>query len=282
MVMLGGGGKSESESESGSQFDQEVWGGQAPYLTQLYQNLGNLFGSTLGGMEGQIPGAVDWMKNIQQGALPGWQDQMEGGAYKDMDLQNRYLRSYDEIMGNPSETANQYAQIMGGEGNNYADAMRDQYVQDATRAQENMLRNMDARAAASGMSGGSRHGVATAQGMEDINKNLQGNMAKLGYETFDKDLQNKLNIASMADQNRMGALNSMGNMIGNQQQAMSGGLQYAPNMQQLGMGTFQPYMAPWQTVPTYANAIGRPTILSSGNMFGSSSGSSKGASMGGK
>ena len=282
MIILGGGGKSESDSSSSAGFEQKVWDGQSPYLRQLYQNLGGLFGSTLSGMQRQTPGAVDWMKQIQQGAAPAWQDQMQGGAYKDMDLQNRYLRSYDDVMSNPSETSKQYAQIMGGEGNNYADAMREQYTKDANRAQENMLRNLDARAAASGMSGGSRHGVATAQGMEDINRNLQGNMAKLGYDTFDKDLQNKLNIASMADQNRMGALNSMGDMIGRQQSAMQGGLNMSPNMQNLGMGVFQPYMAPWKTISTYANALGRPTILSSGNMMGDSSGSSKGVSMGGK
>ena len=276
-----GGGKSESESESGAGFNQGVWEGQSPYLQDLYKNIGSLFQSTLGGMTGQIPGSVDWMNQISEGSMPAWQEQLQGGAYKDMDLQNRYLRSFDQLMGQPSNTSQIYAQMMGGEGNTYADAMRDQYVQDATRAQENMLSNLDARAAASGMSGGSRHGTATTQGMQDINENLQGNMAQLGYETFDKDLQNKLNIASMADRNQMEALNSMGNMIGQQNQTQQYGLGFGQGMQNLGMGQFAPYMAPWQMVSPYSNAIGRPTILSSGNMFGNSSGKSVSGGIGG-
>ncbi len=67
-------------------------------------------------------------------------------------------------------------------------------------------------------------------------------------------------------------------MLGSQQQTQNQGIQGGQGMQNLGMGQFNPYMAPWQAMGQYANTIGRPTILSEGTMSGESS--SKGASGG--
>lgn len=263
-------GKSESESESQSGFNQDVWGPQGDALQSLYGDLGNLFNQTNTDMQAQIPGSVDYMNQIRDQSNPYWQDQMQGGAYADMGLQDQLMSSLNQSMNQPSAMTEINAMIMGGEGNNYADAMRDQFTQDATNAQNNMLMNLDARAAASGMSGGSRHGTATAQGMEDINRNLQSNLAQTGFGTFDKDLDRKLAIAGQADQANLARQNMLSGMIGQQNAAQQSGLNYGTQMQDLNMGSFAPYMMPWQTAGAYSGAIGSPTVLGSGDMTGSS------------
>ena len=272
-------GNSKSNSSSSGGFNQGIYPVQGGALEQLYGNAGDLFGQTTSGMQGQLPGATDYMNQIAQGAQPAWQQQLGGGAYDGINSGD-VLSSIQQSMGQPSNTSSIYANVMGGEGNNYADAMRDQYVNDATRAQENMLANLDARAAASGMSGGSRHGIATAQGMEDINRNLQRNMAEIGYNTFDKDLANKLSIAQQADSNTLSRQNMMMDMLAGKQAAMTGGIGAGGMVQNLGMGAMNPYMMPWNAAGMYGNVIGRPTVLNQLGMSGGSKSGSKGFGIG--
>jgi len=272
-------GKSKAKNSNESSFQQNVWDPQSQALNNLYSQVGQLFGQTNSGMQGQIPGAVNNMQNINQQAMPAWQNQLQGGAYSGLGIGNQLMGSLNQSLNSPTNMQQVNSMIMGGSGNNYADAMKNQYIQDANLAQRNMLSNLDARASAAGMSGGSRHGIATAQGMQDINRNLQSNLAQTGYNTFDKDLDRKLQIAGQADQATLQRQQMMQAMLGGQQQAMQGGLQYGQSMQNLGMGTFAPYMAPWQAAGAYSNAIGAPTVLSSGT--GSGSGSSKGLGLGG-
>jgi len=264
----------ESEQSSDSYYNQSVWDAQTPYLTSMYGDMNTLWDQTNPQLLAKIPEMSEWTKQIAETTDPYWKNMMEGGVYQDMDLQNQLMRSINTSLNNPSATSEINAMIMGGEGNNYADAMRDQYMQDASGAHQNMLRNMDARAAGSGMSGGSRHGTAIQGGMKDINANLQRQMAQTGYETFDKDLQRKLAIAGQADQNTLAQQQMMQSMLGQQQQAAAGGLSYANDMQNIAMGTLAPYYAPWQMAGQYSAAMGGPTVLSQGT--GSSSGSAAG------
>lgn len=108
---------------------------------------------------------------------------------------------------------------------------------------------------------------------------LADQQTDVGFETFDKDLNRKMGIAQRADQFDMGRLQSAGNMLGQQQGAMQGGLGAGKGMQQLGMGQFAPSQVPWQNVSQYASAIGRPTVLGSGS--GSGSADSKGFGLSG-
>lgn len=278
--MGGSSSKSDSDSSSQSSFDQDVWGPQGDALQNLYGQAGNLFGDTNNQMQGLMPGATNQMQGVFDQANPAYQQQLSGGATADMGLQNSLMNSLNQSMNNPSMTSEINAMTMGGEGNNYADAMKDQYVQDANRASDNMMQNLDARAAASGMSGGSRHGTATAQGMQDINQNLQRNMAETGYNTFDKDLDRKLQIAGMADQNLLANQQMMAGMIGGQDTAQQGAINAGSQMQNLGMGQFAPSMMPWQSMGAYSQALGAPTVLGSGTMSGSADANSKSASGG--
>lgn len=276
-----GGSSSKSKSKSGGEFQSSVWGGQSPALRNLYSAANSLYGQTNSGMNSLMPGAVNGINGISDDALPAWQDSLDGGVYQDMNLQSNLMSSMNNSLNQPSAMSEINGMIMGGDGNNYADAMKDSFITDANVATDNMMSNLDARAAASGMSGGSRHGVALGQGMSDINRNLQQNMASVGFETFDKDLDRKLQIAGQADQNTLARQQMMSNMLGSQQATTDNAVNGGTNMQNMQMGQFSPYMMPWEAMGQYANVIGRPTILGSGSQSGSSSGSSFGGGFGG-
>lgn len=258
-----------ANSKSGS--NQDVWGQQGGALGNMYNQVGGLAGKSGANAGGQMQGGQDFSQGAMGSMQQPWQNQMQGGAYADMGLQNSLMGSLNQSLGQPSATQEINNMVMGGEGNNYADAMRNQYVNDANRASDNMLQNLDARAAASGMSGGSRHGTATAQGMQDINQNLQRNMAQTGYNTFDKDLDRKLAIAGQADQGTLARQQMMSNMIGGQQGAMNEGINQGGNM--IGYGQNQ-QMMPWQQAGAYSGILGGPTVLQNTSNFGQSGGGS--------
>jgi len=264
-----GGGKSSSSNNSS--FDQNVWAPQGNALEGMYGQGSNLFDWSNQGMQSNAPGAVDWMDQIKQQSLNPWNDQMQGGAYKDMGLQDSLMGSLTQSANQPSAMSEINAMTMGGEGNNYADAMKDTYMRDAGRANDMMLANTDRRAVGTGLPGSSRHGMVQGMGSEAITDKLQDNMARTGFETFDKDLQRKLEIAGQADQNTMGRQQMMQQMLASQQGAMGSGLNYGGNMQNLGMGSMAPYMAPWQAAGQYGSLMGDPTVLGSGSSSGKSS-----------
>ena len=95
----------------------------------------------------------------------------------------------------------------------------------------------DARAAGYGQSGSSRHGLTESRLYDDANRDLSRQQTGIGFGSFDKDLDRKLEIAQRADQFDMGRLQNTSQMLGGQNAAMQGGLNYGQNMQNLGMGT---------------------------------------------
>ena len=56
-------------------------------------------------MQGQIPGSQEYMQGVQEAAMPAWQQQMAGGAYADMGLQNQLMGSLQQSMNQPSNQA---------------------------------------------------------------------------------------------------------------------------------------------------------------------------------
>jgi hypothetical protein len=275
--MSGGGNYSQSSANNQSNFDQRIPKWQSDALTKMYGAAANTFGNTGNSINQQMGGAQNYINQTNRSAMPEWQSQLNGGVYQGMDNANALSNSLQQSLSNPTATSQIYGQMMGGNGNNYADAMKASYLGDANRATDNMLANLDSRAVASGMSGGSRHGVATSQGMYDINSNLQNNLADIGYNTFDKDLNNKLNIAQQADSGTLARQQMMAGMLGQQQGVQTGALNSGGQMQNLGMGSFAPSMMPWQNMSNYANSIGSPTVLNSGSSSGDSNAMGMGA-----
>ncbi len=279
--MGGSAGKSKNQSQNtgGVNYGQDIWGGQQGALGDLYKNAGGLWDMTKGAAGEKIArgsGFESGVMNDQRGAM---NDAISGGVYQDMGIGNQLMDSLNQSQNSPSNMQDINSMIMGGQGNNYADAMKSSYISDADRAQKLMLGNLDARASASGMSGGARQGVAQAQGMNDINRNLQQNLASTGYQAFDKDLDRKLNIAQQADQNNFGRQQLMSNMLGSQQQTQNAGMGYGQNLYNQSAGS---QMMPWQQAGMYSNIIGRPTVLGSGSGYGSGNSSAKGMSLSGQ
>ena len=278
--MGGSSGKSSSRSQNQASFGQQVPAFQQNALTQLYKAAQNLFGNTSNQTSSQMPGAQSVVSGAANSALPALQNSMQGGVYNGLGTGNTLMQSLAQSLNSPTNTQKIYGDIMGGSGNNYADAMKASYTADANNATNNMLRNLDARAAGAGMSGSDQHGIAEGLGLQGINNNLQKNLAQTGYDTFNQDLQNKLGIAQQADSNTLSRQQMLQQMLGSQQDTVNGAINTsAPQVQNLGMGTFAPSSAQWLNLGNWANTIGSPTVLSSGTSYGS--GNSKGKSMSG-
>ena len=269
--MGGSVGGSKAKSSNQSQFQQQIPDWQSKYLANMFKSAKALYNSQAPAIQAKVAGASNQANDVTNSVMSPWKDALNGGVYSGLNIGNKLSDSLQQSLNSPSETSKLYANIMGGQGNNYADAMKASYLGDANRATSNMLGNLDARAAASGMSGGSRHGIAEAQGLYDINSNLQKNLAQTGYDTFNQDLNNKLDIAGKADQNTLSRQQMMQAILGSQQDTANSAMQGGSGIQNLGMGQFAAYAAPWQQgINQYQNAIGAPIVLGSGSGSGSS------------
>ena len=264
--MAFGFGASKSDSNNQAQYGQNVWGPQGNALQNMYGQQSGLFDWSNQGMQNMAPGASQNMQGIFDQSMNPWQNQMQGGAYAGMDLQGMYAQ--DRQGGGNEQFMNE--SIMGGAGNNYVDAMRGQMQQYSDQRLGSYLAMNDLRASGYGQSGSSRHGYTEGKLHDQSEQNLGRMQTQLGYESFDKDMDRKMNIARNADQFDMQRMQQSGNMLGQQNAAMQGGLNYGQNMQNLGMGGMAPYMAPWQAAGQYAQNMGRPTVLGSGSSSGSS------------
>ena len=274
--MSGSFGKSNSDSQNNSNFNQDVWGGQGGALQNMYGSMGNLFNQTNNQMQGQIPGAIQQQQGVFNDANQNWNNQMQGGAFQGMDLQGMYG---DALQGGGNEQF-MNEQIMGGAGNDYAQAMQGQLQNQSNERLGQSLASNDARAAGNGMSGSSRHGITESNLYNNANDRLAEQQTNVGYNTFADNQARQMGIAQRADQFDMGRLNNVSGMMGQQQGAMNQGMQNSGNMQNLGMGQFAPSMAPWGAANNYSQNMGSPTVLGSGSGSGGSSSKGKGGSGG--
>ena len=270
-----GGSAGKSESQANNAFEQNVWNPQAQMNMQ--QGFQNSYDQNQFGMGERVEGVAGQNQGVFDAANPAWQQQLQGGAYAGMDLQ----RDYNNALrgGGNEQFMNQ--SIMGGAGNNYVDAMKGQMQQDSDTRLGQSLAGNDLRAVGAGQSGSSRHGI-TERGIRDQSEQNLGRMqTQMGFDTFDKDLDRKLGIAQRADQFDMGRLQQSGQMLGNQQGVMQGAINQGSQMQNLGMGSMAPYMAPGSMNQQHANAMGGPTILGRGYGDSSSKGMGGGGGVGG-
>jgi hypothetical protein len=269
----------KANANNNSNMQQNVFGPQSGALSNMYGLANSTYNQNQPYNQLGQQVAQDQSQNVISSAMPAWQQQLQGGAYQGLGIGNQLMSSLQQSQNSPTNTQQIYAQMMGGNGNNYADAMKASYIGDANRAADNMNRTLDARATGDGMNGGSRQGLAQAQGYYDINSNLQHNLAQTGYNTFNQDLQNKLGIAGQADQNTLARQQMMSGMLGQQNAATTGAIGSGEAMQNLGLGAMAPASAGWGNLQGLASAIGSPTVLSSGQSSGSSK--SKGGNMSG-
>ena len=269
-------GKSKNKGGNQNNLSQSVWAPQGNALGGMYGQAGQVGDWSTGAMQGLAPGMSEKIGGVADQMNPAFGQQLQGGAYAGMDLQGMYQNALGG--GGNEQFINE--QIMGGAGNDFVDAMRGQMESDAYTNMMGGLRGLDARAAASGMSGGSRHGIAQGQTIQGAQDALANQQTQLGYNTFDKDLDRKMSIARNADAFDQAKLQNISGMLGQQQNAMQGGLNFGQNMQGAYMGGMSPYMAPWQAMNQYSGVLGNPTVLSNGMFTGNASGNSKSGGFG--
>lgn len=265
--MSGGSAKNSSESWS----KQNLYGPQAKVLDSMYGKAGGIY-DTLQGQLGDIgSGIMDWNKSIQDTALPQWQQQLQGGQYGNLGFNAGEMLggSIEGAMG--GSTMEQQALDNAGV-NNYADAYRGSMMNDARSTMDTMLGATDARAAASGMSGGSRHGVAQGQGMQGINRDLQRNLSEFGYNDYTQNLNRQMQAGRNADMNLMQQQGMLSGLLGGQNAAQQQALASGGQMQNLGLGGYDAAMMPVNAYGQMMNAIGAPVVLS--DSYTKSSGSS--------
>ena len=237
-------GGSQNISQNTSQSTQDVYGAQSPYLQDVYAQAQNAFSQGMGDVNAMTPMVQGSMGSALGQAQGAYGNQMGGG----------------------------FAQGLAGQvgPNAYTDALKGQIADDAQKLKQQNLGSLDARAAAAGMSGSSGYRDQVGGMMDDVDKNALNQMSQLGFNSFDRGLQNQMNLAGMMDQNQQGA---MGNL---------------QNIQSGAMNMYNPSMLGQQMAANYAQTIGGPTVLSNslsqgtsmGNSFNNSSGFNTGFSNG--
>jgi len=268
-------GTNESFNNQLSQSGQNVWGAQAPYLSDIYNQSSNLMRTTNQGLYDEGRNALGMTGDVQNQALPEYQNQLQGGVYNPDGIGQDYRALTRDITG-------------GGMGqydtnfNQYLGDMNTSLMANADDTRNAALSSLDARAAASGMSGGSRHGQAQGRALGEIDQNLQSNMANVAYNAFESD-QNRQQAAFEADRaRRMQGSEQYGDTIAQQQAAQQQALGQANDMTQLANAGFNPYNNIWSNLGNYAGLVGGPTSLANSLSQGQSGsfGSTFGANMG--
>jgi hypothetical protein len=179
-------GLNQSGSSGGS--SQDVWGGQSPYLTDMYGSANGAYNNAMGGINGMTP----QVSGQVQGAYGTGSD------------------AFNNLAG-----GGQQMQLLNSMGQNpYIDAMKDQVASDADRMKQQTLGSLDGRAAAAGMSGSSGYRDQVGQSFSNIDQQAMDAMSNISYNSFNQDLQNKMALAQGIDSNYANAMNGTVGMQG--------------------------------------------------------------------
>lgn len=223
-------GGSFGTSSSGATSSQDIWGGQSPYLQDVYGGAQSAYGNAMGGINALTPSVQNQVSSAAGAAAGGYGNQMNGGFS---------------------------AGLAGQIGPNaYTNAMKGQIANDANQLRQQSLGSLDARAAAAGMSGSSGYRDQVMGMNDDINEQALNAMTQVGYNSFDRGIQNQMGLASQMDANQQGA---MGNV---------------QNIQQSSMNQYNPSMVGLNAAGQYGQIIGGPTTLSQSQQNSNSTNSS--------
>jgi len=174
-----------------------VWGGQAPFLKDLYeraqmQSYGNM---------GQ-----DYAQQFMPQAQQGFQQMLQGG-YQTPGLQ----QGLQDFGGMQNEA------LQGAIGAGLGQINRN--------FQRNIMPSISQGAAMTGTSGGSRQGIAEGLAASDANQQSADFVNRMQSQNWQNQMQNQL-----------GAYGQMGNLQGQQNQMLGQGMGMAPQLSNLGFG----------------------------------------------
>lgn len=285
-----------------SQSGQNIYGGQAPYINDIYGQAANLYDNY--GMPNRGVAGIDPMSYANSGFASGggtdiYTQQLQsalGNMAGYGSASNTASRmSGGNVYGAPQTNGLNYATLAGAVNNPYLDGQIDAASRDVVRnLNENQLTGNAAMAAGTMNSGSSRRGVmdaiamrGTADRVADIGSTMRGQAYSQGL-----DLSNRTALANQSATLGTNALNAglMSQGAGlnyNIGQAGSAGMRDAygtgannagmvtdtGNMlrqyqQQLLDTTYQNQMNPYNSLQMYKSFIGDPTVLSSSNSLG--------------
>ena len=230
------GQNSNSSGSSFNQSSQDVWGAQAPHLENVYGSATDQYGQAIGQINDMQPMVQDQVNQAASQGMAGNQAQMGGGFA---------------------------GGLQGQVGpNSYVNALKGDMMNDANLIKQQNLGGIDARAAASGMSGSSGYHNSANQMANNVDKATMQGMNNLGFQAHNQGVANQMNLANMMDQNQQFGVANTG------------------NMQQAAMNQFNPAMAGLNATGAYGQIIGGPTTLTQSSGGGSSSSNSSGFSNG--
>ena len=224
-------------SSSGSSFNsssQDVWGAQAPHLENVYGSATDQYGQAIDQINGMQPQVQDQVNQTYGQGAAGYGNQVQGG----------------------------FAQGLQGQvgPNSYVNALAGDMMSDAAKIKQQNLGGLDARAAASGMSGSSGYHNSANQMANNVDEQTMQGMNQLRFNAHNQGVQNNMNLAGMMDQNQQFGVANTG------------------NMQQAAMNQFNPAMAGLNATGMYGQIIGGPTTLTQSAGGSSNSSSSSGFS----
>ena len=168
------------------------------------------------------------------------------------------------MAGNQAQMGGGFAgQLQGQVGpNSYVNALKGDMMNDANLIKQQNLGGIDARAAASGMSGSSGYHNSANTMANNVDKATMQGMNNLGFQAHNQGVQNQMNLANMMDRNQQFGVGQTGAMQG------------------AAMNQFNPAMAGLNATGAYGSIIGGPTVLGQSSGGGSSSSASQGFSNG--
>jgi hypothetical protein len=115
-------------------------------------------------------------------------------------------QAFNQLMANqggPTNVGRMYENIVGGAGNTYIDPMVDAMRGDYSDIlQRDILPSLDVNAVNAGQLGGSRDALAKATATAEIGQDFARDAVNLRGGAYDTDLNWKMDIARMADQNQ--------------------------------------------------------------------------------
>jgi hypothetical protein len=228
------GSSNQSASSGSSSSSQDVWGQQSPFLQDVYGGAQDAFTNSQGQMQGLQPQVQDQLGGALQQAQGGYGDQLGGGFA---------------------------AGLQGQVGPNaYVNPLANDMMSDAAKIKAQNLGALDARAAASGMSGSSGYRNQVADMQDNVDEQTMQGLNQLRFNAQNQGVANQMNLAGMMDQNQQSGL---------------GNLQ---NIQQGAMNQFNPAMMGQQSAAMYGQTIGGPTVLGNSSSMNQSSASGSSSS----
>ena len=273
-------------SESSSKFSENVWAPQGDALEDLWSQGNSLFGGdqSADALSGMAPELTKFMESIMNSGFSGMNNQMGGGSYGDTsEMRNSLMNSLNKSAEGGSQMGNMYESIVGGPGNTYIDPMVDSMKSGMMDNLDRMQAGTGLDAAAMGQGGSNRHAMQNAMQGKEVNQDMANTENMMRGTAYDRDLNMKMDIARMADTNMGATQDRMANFLNGADNNMNNGMNSSMGVQNLGMGSYAPWMMagqqPWNMYNNYSNSLGDPTVLGSGKSDGSSWGFGASAAM---